>query len=1375
MLVSNKHFIPVIGLDIHIVILLGFPIPLPHPYIGFVLDPMDYIPYMGASTKVNHVPRGVSDTSGIIVILFHFPMGGPWLLAPMIGHDSVNFFGSKTVKAEGRLLSPTGHMLMTCNDIGIPLSLQPGKKLKPIPSMYLPTSFTIPLSFGKPVMVGGPYVPDWAGVLLNLVMSFGFGALMKGLGKIGRKGLTKFNHALKGKIGSNKLSNKLCKKGFEPVDLVQGIMIYDGLDFELPGPIPLKWERSWNSDSSFEGALGHGTHLCYDMRIQEFLSDGAVVVLLGDGRSAVFDALPASGDSDYNRHEKLTLKRTDIDEYQLYNHGNNLYYTFRKTYTGATQYHLSTIHDKAQFMISFHYNNRGAIVRIIDSVGRHLHVSSDKAGRITGIVAHHRGGERPLISYAYNEEGDLIAITDALGQTTSMVYRNHLMVKKTDRNGQSFYWEYDKQGRCVHTWGDGGLLEGYIDYHPKEGYNLVTNSLGQTTTYYYTPDFVVYQVKDPLGYSTFTEYTPDFEIYRQIDEDGNMTGYIYDEMGNCTSVVYPDGSQLNYSYDEEGNLLVATDAQGNSTSYVYYDNGLLHSRSDANGTLQLFSYNKQNLLSRIAEHLSGDTDFTYDEDYNLVALRLPDGGVASWEYDNWGQCLSATNPQQQRQTFRYDQLGRATEVHVPDGNVVQLQYNAYLNVIRAKDKYNDVKFQYTPLGKVKLREENGVKMHFVYDTEEQLNTVVDQHGSSFRFVRNARGEIIEDRSFDGIIRRYSMDATGNLITMHRPGGKQSTFEYNSRHQITRAEYSDGSWETYTYDRNGLLIEAVNEFNTVTFKRDSLGRVIEEQQNGHTVTSSYNKHGRRDSIKSSLGALIAFTHDRMGSVTGINARHEETKASWVTEIMCNHLGLEVARYLPGNIQSKWTYDTGGMPSAHTVHHGDEITRSLYYRWDPNDRLRQIVNALDKGVTKFGHDEFGNLSWAQYENGQYDFRLPDKLGNLFRTELRNDRKYNAGGQLKASAQARFEYDEEGNLIRKITADFKTWQYEWYGNGMLKKVIRPDNTVVGFEYDALGRRTAKIHKQQITRWIWDEHAPLHEWTYEASQRPVAEVDETGNVIQPPEPVPDASLITWVFEGAGVPSAKIVGNKAYSVITDHLGTPCQAYDAEGTLVWACELDIYGKPRKRVGDLSFIPFRYQGQYHDMETELYYNRFRYYLPEEGVYISQDPIRLASTNATFYSYVRDTNIQIDFLGLTIIDSVLTLKGQAPEQLKTVRATSGAKNVAGRLDDAEQKLLRQLSERFEDQMDKLHGATLEIESKPSFIRLPNGKGFQVPGIAPCDFCNPAMHNFAVDNKMTITYTYTKITTKNKVKTKNIVTVKYPLAGLEHQNISAPHPCP
>ena len=65
----------------------------------------------------------------------------------------------------------------------------------------------------------------------------------------------------------------------------------------------------------------------------------------------------------------------------------------------------------------------------------------------------------------------------------------------------------------------------------------------------------------------------------------------------------------------------------------------------------------------------------------------------------------------------------------------------------------------------------------------------------------------------------------------------------------------------------------------------------------------------------------------------------------------------------------------------------------------------------------------------------------------------------------------------------------------------------------------------------------------------------------------------------------------------------------------------------------AFIPFKYQSQYEDAETGLYYNRFRYYDPNAGSYISQDPIGLAGDNTTLYGYVSDSNINIDTLGLT----------------------------------------------------------------------------------------------------------------------------------------------
>ena len=47
---------------------------------------------------------------------------------------------------------------------------------------------------------------------------------------------------------------------------------------------------------------------------------------------------------------------------------------------------------------------------------------------------------------------------------------------------------------------------------------------------------------------------------------------------------------------------------------------------------------------------------------------------------------------------------------------------------------------------------------------------------------------------------------------------------------------------------------------------------------------------------------------------------------------------------------------------------------------------------------------------------------------------------------------------------------------------------------------------------------------------------------------------------------------------------------------------------------------------------MYYNRFRYYSPESGTYISQDPIGLEGNNPNFYGYTFDSNTEVDIFGL-----------------------------------------------------------------------------------------------------------------------------------------------
>ncbi|WCC41203.1 DUF4329 domain-containing protein (plasmid) [Tenacibaculum finnmarkense] len=85
-----------------------------------------------------------------------------------------------------------------------------------------------------------------------------------------------------------------------------------------------------------------------------------------------------------------------------------------------------------------------------------------------------------------------------------------------------------------------------------------------------------------------------------------------------------------------------------------------------------------------------------------------------------------------------------------------------------------------------------------------------------------------------------------------------------------------------------------------------------------------------------------------------------------------------------------------------------------------------------------------------------------------------------------------------------------------------------------------------------------------------------------------------------------------------------------EGETTWVRSLDSNGKVRE--GDNSSCPFLFQGQYYDDEIELAYNRFRYYNPDDGRYISQDPIGLLSGEFAFYNYVGDTNTGIDAFGL-----------------------------------------------------------------------------------------------------------------------------------------------
>ena len=325
----------------------------------------------------------------------------------------------------------------------------------------------------------------------------------------------------------------------------------------------------------------------------------------------------------------------------------------------------------------------------------------------------------------------------------------------------------------------------------------------------------------------------------------------------------------------------------------------------------------------------------------------------------------------------------------------------------------------------------------------------------------------------------------------------------------------------------------------------------------------------------------------------------------------------------------------------------------YAWNASGRLQNVIDGITGGRTTYAYDAVGSLMSARYEDGTDDYRMPDAVGNVFCSRDRWDREYGKGGRILRDRHYDYLYDVEGNLILKtprrgltqhpnheVSEESGThiaWQtgdyaYEWYGNGMLKEVRLPYGKTVSFEYDALGRRTAKLFNGHVFRYLWDGNVMVQEWQYEEKDRPQHSIDEFGRIrMQGEEPV--ENLVTWVYEeGSYVPVAKIQNGERYTIISDYMGPPVEAYNSYGNVVWQADYDIYGDLRNIKGIRNFIPFRQLGQYEDDETRLYYNRFRYYDPRIGNYISQDPIRLEGNNPTLYGYVVDCNEFVDILGL-----------------------------------------------------------------------------------------------------------------------------------------------
>ncbi|MFB9079334.1 DUF6531 domain-containing protein [Flavobacterium procerum] len=711
----SKQLDPVLGIDIHMVTIppSPAPVPMPHPYIGLLFRPKDFLSVtvaslmplppepppvenpdnpteeeqqqvllhegksfvynlilskLGATVKIgDFAPRAVASTPTKSIP--HFPMGAGFhpvysrMCSKNNGHA---LLGSLLALADGDPISGGGaHLHNSCQDVGIfsPHTMRPTKNkddgIKMGLELYLPTSVIIPIP-PKGTIITNPIPAPFNPVAIVKKL------LLNGFAKFAKKikgRLIKFNHS--GKCPRS-LKRVLCRLGFEPINLVNGAVIYEGSDFDIAGPLALNWTRQWYSDSPYIGWLGHGVHCNYDRAVELYPELGTVGLRMDDGRIAAFPELQLEGQF-YLREEKITLKRTS-DGYQAYDYNSRLFYDF--TLFDGRKYQLTKISNPDGLALVFEFEGY-RLTKIIEAAGRVIKVST-KNGFIEKLELESPEGLELLIAYEYDELYNMTAIIDALGNPTRIEYDKNLMVKKTDRNGQAFYWEYDSQNRCTHTWGDGGWQEGWMEYHPQDGYNLVTDANQAVTTYYYDANQLVTEIEDPMGNSVFYDYTEYMELYREIDQEGRVFAFVYDEKGNKTTTIYPDGTEEMTLYDDENRPFISIDPEGEKTVFLYEKEKAhqLKTIIAPDKSLTNFTYNEQGMLHTIAKN-SNELELVYDKAYNLIEWRENGQKLKTWEYDYRGRVRAIYTPMQMADYFTYDALDRVQKIIEKDSNVIE--------------------------------------------------------------------------------------------------------------------------------------------------------------------------------------------------------------------------------------------------------------------------------------------------------------------------------------------------------------------------------------------------------------------------------------------------------------------------------------------------------------------------------------------------------------------------------------------------------------------------------------------------------------------------------------------------------------------------------
>ncbi|SFG42779.1 RHS repeat-associated core domain-containing protein [Duganella sp. CF458] len=830
------------------------------------------------------------------------------------------------------------------------------------------------------------------------------------------------------------------------------------------------------------------------------------------------------------------------------------------------------------------WDHDGMLLADIDADGNDNRYNYDSTGNLISLT----DAQQNVTRIEYDSHNQPIAITDALGHTTRTAYNNAgRITERTDALGRRTAYAYDAQGRLA----------------------VVTDARGGNKRLSYDAAGRLASYTDCSNFTTRYSYDSHGRLTEYINAIGSTTRYQYDPVGHMTSIVYPDGTTERFDFDADGNLVTHIDAKKQRTRYHFDGHGALVEKIDAKE--QSLRYKHDQAL-RLVELINGNGDsykFSYDAESRLVSETGFDGKVTTFTYSAAGN-LMASNSAGIATDFARDALGRLLAKSSPDGAV---------------------RYAYDALGRLTAAATAQAEHRFGYDAAGQL---IEERMAYAPGPVRLPGEPKEYVAAFTMTHAY--DELGNRIQTVLPNGRR----------VDTLRYGSGHWHGTLWQGKSL----------VDLERDHLHRETLRELGGDkerlTERRSYDPQSRLNSftldkgaqrlrerryeydaasnlvyIDDKFGGSIRYAYDPLGQL--LSAVQPDLTETFAFDPAGNLLDTGAAaepistRQILRDLDEQPAPDTTAPPLAKVTHNLLRQYMGYSYEYDVQGNTiakfpRMTTRANDEGILEFKYNSENRLTTAirTFTNSRQVARYSyDAFGR--RIAKRVEEQQWQAGQSTPSV----ELDHAGKLTL----------FMWDGD-VLTQEIHADKTVTYlYEPDSFVPLTriesnegscryamADTHILHVDAWAppsppFDDDAHVRSWMSHRETQ-FAQLYHEQSVRQLAQADVDA-----------------VRDRILYFQCDHLGTPMELRDEYGAVAWAMRFHAWGRMLQRSKHTVEQPLRFQGQYEDNETGLYYNRNRFYDPDIGRYITQDPIRLEG-GLNPYQYAPNSIGWIDPLGL-----------------------------------------------------------------------------------------------------------------------------------------------